>query len=85
MQELAMYKVLVEAVQAGKDWVTIRKKFTGEEGVCALCKDGNVKVFYGADDGSDDKVLTPQQFEAKFIITGTYTPEEYEVEFWGAR
>ena len=48
--------------------IEIREKATGKEGVANSCKDG-VEVWYGADDGSDDKVITPEEFSRNFEIT----------------
>ena len=41
---------------------------TGKKGVANTCPLG-VAVFYGADDGSDDKIVTPQKFNRHFKIT----------------
>ena len=48
--------------------VEVREKATGKEGVANTCKDG-IAVRYGADDGSDDKVITPEEFSRNFEIT----------------
>ena len=52
-------------VKAEKDCHTIEitEKATGKEGV-ANTKNGMVQVFYGSDDGSDDKTITPEEFNA---------------------
>ena len=47
--------------------IEIREKATGKEGVANSCKDG-VELFYGADDGSDDKVVSPEVFNREFEI-----------------
>ena len=47
--------------------IEIREKETGKEGVANTCT-GGVAVFYGADDGSDDKVITPEEFNLDFKI-----------------
>lgn len=50
------------------DTIEIREIATGKTGVANSYGDG-VAVFYGADDGSDDKVITPEQFNKDFEIT----------------
>ena len=47
--------------------IEIREKATGKEGVANSCAEG-VEVFYGADDGSDDKVIAPETFSQDFEI-----------------
>ena len=47
--------------------IEIREKATGKEGVANSCTEG-VEVFYGADDGSDDKVISPDVFSEEFEI-----------------
>ena len=48
--------------------IEIREKATGKEGVANSCADG-VELFYGADDGSDDKVVSAEEFSREFEIT----------------
>ena len=48
--------------------IEIREKATGKEGVANTCMDG-VQVFYGAHDGSDDKIISPKVFSRDFEIT----------------
>jgi hypothetical protein len=48
--------------------IEIREKATGKEGVAGTHPNG-VAVFYGADDGSDDKVISPEEFSQDFEIT----------------
>lgn len=50
--------------------IEIREKATGKEGVANIDGD-RVAVFYGADDGSDDKVITAEEFNRGFEITAT--------------
>ena len=49
--------------------IEIREKATGKEGVANSCASG-VELFYGADDGSDDKVVDIDTFNRDFEITG---------------
>ena len=48
--------------------IEIREKATGKEGVANSCTEG-VELFYGADDGSDDKVVSAEEFSREFEIT----------------
>ena len=61
------YEKLVLA-EASCHTVEIREKATGKEGVANTCASG-VEVWYGADDGSDDKVVSPEDFSRDFEIT----------------
>ena len=47
--------------------IEIREKATGKEGVANSCAKG-VELFYGADDGSDDKTVSPEDFSRDFEI-----------------
>ena len=47
--------------------IEVREKATGKEGVANSCVDG-VQLFYGADDGSDDKTVSPDKFNCDFKI-----------------
>ena len=47
--------------------IEIREKATGKEGVANSCPDG-VELFYGADDGSDDKTVDIETFNRDFEI-----------------
>ena len=48
--------------------IEIREKATGKEGVANSCAKG-VELFYGADNGSDDKVVSAEEFSREFEIT----------------
>ena len=48
--------------------IEIREKATGKEGVANSCAKG-VELFYGADDGSDDKVVSAEECSREFEIT----------------
>lgn len=50
--------------------IEVREIVTGKEGVANSDGD-HVAVFYGADDGSDDKVITAEEFNRDFEITAT--------------
>lgn len=48
--------------------VEIVERLTGKVGVAQTFGEG-VSVFYGEDDGSDDKIVSPQIFNRDFRIT----------------
>lgn len=48
--------------------VEIIEPQAGKTGVANISSHG-VAVFYGSDDGSDDKVITPRQFNRNFKVT----------------
>ena len=48
--------------------IEIREKATGKEGVANSCANG-VELYYGADDGSDDKIVDIETFNQEFEIT----------------
>ena len=63
------YEQLWAAEQmAGVHTIEIVETATGKTGV-ANTKDGMVEVFYGADDGSDDCAISPEEFSRRFKIT----------------
>ncbi len=47
--------------------IEVREKATSKEGVANTCESG-VQVFYGADDGSEDKIITSEIFNRDFEI-----------------
>ena len=61
------YSTLVSAEQTCHT-IEIREVATGKTGV-ANTQGDMVAVFYGAADGSDDKVITAEQFNRLFEIT----------------
>ena len=48
--------------------IEIRAKKTGKVGVANSCTDG-VELFYGAEDGSDDKIISVEEFNQDFEVT----------------
>ncbi|MDE7220010.1 MAG: hypothetical protein K2O45_10390, partial [Oscillospiraceae bacterium] len=48
--------------------VEIVERLTGKAGVATTCACG-VALFYGADDGSDDKIVTPRTFSKQYKVT----------------
>ena len=61
------YEKLIIAEQIAHT-VEIVERSTGKTGV-ANSRAGRVEVFYGADDGRDDKTVSPQMFNKDFRIT----------------
>ena len=61
------YETLIEAEKTAHT-IEIREILTGKEGVANTCKYG-IAVFYGADDGSDDTIISPEEFNQRFEIT----------------
>ena len=48
--------------------IEIREKATGKEGIANTSSEG-VELYYGADDGSDDKTVSAEEFSRDFEIT----------------
>ena len=65
------YETLVEAEKTAHT-IEIREISTGKDGVANTCEDG-IAVFYGADDGSDDTIISPEEFNQRFEITAIIT------------
>lgn len=65
---MSAYQQLIEADKTCHT-IEIVEKETGKTGVANTAEDGRVQLFYGADDGSDDKTITPEQFNDDFEIT----------------
>ena len=61
------YEKLIIAEQIAHT-VEIVERSTGKTGV-ANSRASRVEVFYGADDGSDDKAVSPKMFDKEFRIT----------------
>ena len=60
------YAKLILAEQ-GFRIIEIREKATGKEGIANSCAEG-VQLFYGAEDGSDDKTVSPETFSRDYEI-----------------
>ena len=60
------YARLVLAEQ-GCGAIEIREKATGKTGIANSCPEG-VELFYGAEDGSDDRTVSPEVFNAEFEV-----------------
>lgn len=66
---LQPYGILVNAENIGHT-VEIRMRADHSvEGVADTTNDGNVRVYYGRDDGSDDCTITPAEFNDRFEVT----------------
>ncbi len=67
---MTTYEALVEAEKKPNlDTVEIREKSSGKVGVCNTCENGMVAVYYGAEDGSEDAVISAEEFSQRFEIT----------------
>ena len=76
---MTAYEQLAEAMRNGVDTVEIREVSTGKEGVADICTDGMVFAFYGASDGSDDKVISADDFNSQFEITNIIQEHRWSV------
>ena len=72
------YETLIEAEKTAYT-IEIREISTGKEGVANTCKYG-VAVFYGADDGSDDIIISPEEFNQRFEITAIIDERRWEIK-----
>ena len=61
------YEKLITAEQIAHT-VEITECLTGKTGMANTCA-GRVALFYGAEDGNDDKIVTPRTFSRQFKIT----------------
>ncbi len=80
------YEKLVQAEETCHT-IEVREKAIGKEGVANTCEHG-VQVFYGADDGSYDKTISPEVFSRDFEIAAEIAsieanmkPEDYTIEY----
>lgn len=62
-------KKLLYAERNHAHTIEILELSTGKTGVAMTVPNG-IRLNYGADDGSDDKTVTPETFNREFIITG---------------
>lgn len=67
-RKLKEYRRLVKAEERHAHTIEIEEPKTGKVGVANTVGE-DVAVFYGADDGSDDKVVTAEDFSRNFKIT----------------
>ena len=72
------YEMLIESEKTAHT-VEIREISTGKEGVANTCKYG-VAVYYGADDGSDDTIITPEEFNQRFEITAIIDERRWTIK-----
>ena len=63
-------EILIQAERESCDTVEIKEVSTGKVGVAnRYGLGGGIAVFYGAEDGSDDDVISVEDFDARFEIT----------------
>ena len=75
---MTTYEELLEAEKMPNlATVEIREKSSGKTGVANTCEKGMVAVYYGADDGSDDAVISAEDFSQRFEITAVITGREW--------
>jgi len=67
-KKMTAYEQLAAAEKESAHTIEIEETATGKCGVANTCV-GGVAVYYGDDDGSDDKVVTVRQFNKGFKIT----------------
>lgn len=51
-------------------YYVIQNKTTNEEGIARLLDEQSIRVYYGRDNGEDDKTISHQYFFEKFNIIG---------------
>lgn len=80
------YEKLVQAEKSCHT-IKVREKATGKEGVANTCEYG-VQVFYGANDGSDDKTVSSEVFNLDFeiiakiaLMKANMKAEDYTLEY----
>ncbi|MBR0184923.1 MAG: hypothetical protein IJQ24_02710 [Synergistaceae bacterium] len=60
-------------------WPVIQEKQSHLMGTASVLPDGSIKVYYGADDGADDKVLSRQDFVKQFdVLRDFQNCEDYD-------
>ena len=74
-----MYKaheLLAQLENLGAEFINVRplnalSSPSSNDGCAGTTTDGsgNIMVYYGASDGSEDRIMTPEEFDAKFAIT----------------
>ena len=60
-----------EILTEAEEWahtIEIAESLTGKGGVANTCEEG-IAVFYGNPDGSDDTVISAEEFDKRFEIT----------------
>ena len=68
---------LTNAEIMGATTVEVKLKCTNIHGVAtSLYDDKKVKVYYGNDDGSDDKMISAEEFNANWQVTSILFEEE---------
>ena len=67
---ISSYRRIREITYVNDNTCIICHKETGEKGVASVNDKGVIWVFYGADDGSDDKEMTEEEFDKTFEIIG---------------
>lgn len=67
---------LTSAEKIGASIVEIKMRDTNMYGVASSVNDDRVAVYYGNDDGSDDKIISTEEFNANWQVTSIFFEEE---------
>lgn len=63
---------LTNAEVMGATTVEIKMRGTNTYGVAVSTDDDRVAVYYGNDDGSDDKIISAEEFNANWRVTSIF-------------
>ena len=67
---------LTNAEEMGASTVEIKMRGTNIYGVAVSTDDDRVAVYYGNDDGSDDKIISAEEFNANWQVINIFFEEE---------
>ena len=67
---------LTNAEEMGASTVEIKMRGTNTSGVAVSTDDNRVAVYYGNDDGSDDKIISAEEFNANWQVINIFFEEE---------
>lgn len=67
---------LTNAEKIGASIVEIKMRGTNMYGVASSVNDDRVAVFYGNDDGSDDKIISAEEFNTNWQVISIFFEEE---------
>lgn len=67
---------LTNAEELGASTVEIKMRGTNIYGVAVSTDDDRVAVYYGKDDGSDDKIISAEEFNANWQVVNILFEED---------
>lgn len=67
---------LTNAEEMGASTVEIKMRGTNIYGVAVSTDDDRVAVYYGNDDGSDDKIISAEEFNANWQVVNILFEED---------